>query len=373
MMTAFLCLSSLSASAGQEEPPCRSAAASLAAGQLERALAEYQTCAAEAPSFSGFKGLAESYSRLGRYKEAVDEFHRALALNPGDSGASTELGQALIETGRYEDAVHALARAVVLEAGNNRARNLLAMALFESKQYELAAIEADEVYRREPGNVSANFILGACDLRLGLYARAVPLLKSAAARAPSPEIKATLGKAYLRVHEDALALDEFRAVERLSPDVPGLYSEIGAACAELGQKDLALKAYERALEINPNDVAANYYLARLYWVEGNYAASGDYLAKARQTAPEDPLVQLLMAEVSIHGQDYAQARHLLEKVVRELPANIRAHVLLSQVYFRLQQTEEAKREEAIAKALEESAEKQREQTMRTPPEMPPSP
>ena len=163
---------------------------------------------------------------------------------------------------------------------------------------------------------------------------------------------------------DALALDEFRAVEQLSPEVPGLFSEIGAAYAGLGQKTLALKAYERALDIDPNDVAANYYLARLNWVEGNYTVSGDYLAKARQAAPEDPLVQLLSAEVSIHTQDYAQARPLLEKVVRELPENIRAHVLLSQVYIHLQQVDEAKREEAIAKALQESAEKQREQTMR---------
>ena len=366
VMAGFLCLFSRSASPGQKEPACSSAADSLAAGQLERALAGYQTCATEAPSLSGFRGLAETYSRLGRYVEAVDTFHRALALNPDDSDANSELGQALIMTGRYEDAIHALGRSVVLEPGNNRARDLLAMALFESKQYELAGIEAAEVRRREPGNVSAAFILGACDLRLGLYASAIPLLKSSAAAAPSPEIKATLGKAYLRVHEDALALDEFRAVEQLSPEVPGLFSEIGAAYAGLGQKTLALKAYERALDIDPNDVAANYYLARLNWVEGNYAVSGDYLAKARQSAPEDPLVQLLSAEVSIHTQDYAQARPLLEKVVRELPENIRAHVLLSQVYIHLQQVDEAKREEAIAKALQESAEKQREQTMQTP-------
>ena len=365
-MAAFLCLFSRSASPGQKEPACSSAADSLAAGQLERALAGYQTCTTEAPSLSGFRGLAETYSRLGRYVEAVDTFHRALALNPDDSDANSELGQALIMTGRYEDAIHALGRSVVLEPGNNRARDLLAMALFESKQYELAGIEAAEVRRREPGNVSAAFILGACDLRLGLYASAIPLLKSAAAAAPSPEIKATLGKAYLRVHEDALALDEFRAVEQLSPEVPGLFSEIGAAYAGLGQKTLALKAYERALDIDPNDVAANYYLARLNWVEGNYAVSGDYLAKARQSAPEDPLVQLLSAEVSIHTQDYARARPLLEKVIRELPENIRAHVLLSQVYIHLQQVDEAKREEAIAKALQESAEKQREQTMQTP-------
>ena len=88
--------------------------------------------------------------------------------------------------------------------------------------------------------------------------------------------------------------------------------------------------------------------------------------EARQAAPEDPLVQLLSAEVSIHTQDYARARPLLEKVIRELPENIRAHVLLSQVYIHLQQVDEAKREEAIAKALQESAEKQREQTMQTP-------
>jgi len=128
---------------------------------------------------------------------------------------------------------------------------------------------------------------------------------------------------------------------------------------------LALQAYENALETDPSDFAANFGLARLNWVEGHYDAAQVYLTKARQAAPDDPEVQLLMAEVSIHSQDFAHGKPLLENVVRALPENIRAHVLLSQVYFHLERLEEAKREEGIARALRETEEKQREKALGT--------
>ncbi len=152
----------------------------------------------------------------------------------------------------------------------------------------------------------------------------------------------------------------------MDPQIHGLYSEIGAAYADLGQKDLALESYEKALEADPNDFTANFGLARLNWMEGHYDAAHLYLTKARQTAPDDPEVLLLSGEVLIHSQDYAGAKPLLENVVRVLPANIRAHVLLSQVYLHLGQTDEAKREEGIASALRESEEKQREKTLSAP-------
>jgi tetratricopeptide (TPR) repeat protein len=362
----LLCFALRLASAGEEEPPCRSAAVSFAAGRAEQALGLYQSCLAAAPSFVAFKGLAETYLFLGHSEEAINNFRFALAINPGDSDTAAGLGRALMKLGRTEEAAHALERAVIIEPDNLRARTLLAMALFELKQYELAAIAAEEVRRREPSNVTAAFILGASDVRLRLYARAVPLLERAAVAAPSAEIRTTLGKAYLGIHKGALALREFRAAEKMQPQIPGLYSEIGAAYADLGDSDSALKAYEKALESDPNDFAANFGLARLNWTEGRYEAAETYLTKARQGAPDGPEVQLLSAEVSIHSQDYERARPLLENVVRALPDNLRAHVLLSQVYLHLKQVDEAKREEGIANALRETEEKQREKAIGRP-------
>jgi tetratricopeptide (TPR) repeat protein len=333
---------------------------SLAAGRAEEALRAYQSCVAAAPSAAAFKGLAETYLFLGHNEEAVHDFRLATTIDPEDSDAATGLGQGLMKLGRYEEAAHALERAIVVQSDNLRARNLLAMALFELKQYELAAIEAGEVRRLDPGNVSAAFVLGASEVRLRLYARAVPLLERAAAAAPSAEIRTTLGKAYLGVHKGALALGQFRAVEKMDAQIPGLYSEIGAAYADLGDKDSALQTYQKALEADPNDFAASFGLARLNWAEGHYEEAEEYLTKARQGAPDDPEVQLLSGEVSIHSQDYARARPLLENVVRALPNNIRAHVLLSQVYFHLKQTDDAKREESIVNNLRETEEKRRE-------------
>lgn len=356
----FVCLGLRPVAAQETEPPCRAAAAALAAGRAEEALALYPSCVAAAPSFRGFKGLAESQFILGHYEEAVHNFHLAMAMNPEDPDTAAGLGQALMKLARYEEAAHQLERAVVFAPENLRARTLLAMALFELKQYELAAIEAEQVLRRDPTNISAAFILGASDVRLRLYARAVPLLehvRQLTDAAPSAEIRATLGKAHLGVHQGARALGEFRAAEKMEPQMPGLYSEIGAAYAELGDRDSALEAYEKALQADANDFAANFGLARLDWVAGHYDAARAYLAKSSQAAPDDPEVQLLSAELSVHDRDYAHAKPLLENVVRALPDNIHAHVLLSQVYFHLGQMDEAKQEEGIAGALRKAAEK----------------
>ncbi len=353
----------LSATGQQEVSPCQSAANFLAGGRLQEALEQYGACVKEAPHLNDVMGLAETCFRLGRYAEAIDAYQRAAALKPDDPDIYTQLGLVFIKAHRYQDAVPKLGRAVILQPGNHPARNLLAMALFQLKEYELAAIEAGQVRKAEPSNISATFILGSSYLQMRLYKHAIPLLKAALAATGSPEIRTTLGKAYLGNHEDTLALHEFAAVERVNPQIPGLYSEIGAAYADLGQKEPALKAYQKALEIDADDFGANYYLARMSWVQGDYEAAAKYLAQASRVSPDDPLVQLQSAELAAHDQDYAEAERLLQKVAQQLPDEIRAHVLLSQVYLRLQKVDESQKEQAIANALQKIAAARREKAL----------
>lgn len=334
-------------------PVCPSGARLLAQGHLQQARARYEACVGSSPTAADLRGLAKVYSRLADYPKAILAYREAIALDSGNPNAYLKLGVVLIKAQRYGDAVPELGRAMLLNPGDAHTRLLLAMCLFHLKEYELAAIEADRARAGFRENPSADFILGSCYLNMGFYGRAVPLLREALKAGGSAEIRIVLGEAYLDLHQSRLALREFRQAGEAHPGLPGLDSDIAAAYLTLGNRQMALSYYRKALGEAPNDFAANYYMARRNRLRGRFTKAAGYLARAERAAPGDPQVLFEAAELAAHEGDNAKAEHLLRKVLEESPDDIPARILLSQVYFRSGQTAQAKREQAMVTAFQQ--------------------
>jgi tetratricopeptide (TPR) repeat protein len=64
----------------------------------------------------------------------------------------------------------------------------------------------------------------------------------------------------------------------------------GLALTAQGDEDEAIRAYERALEANPDHVAARVQLALLYAQGERYDQATEALQRAADTAPDDPRV-----------------------------------------------------------------------------------
>ena len=71
--------------------------------------------------------LGNAFVARGRFEEAIDQFQRALQIDPNDADATYNLGNALAQQGSFEEAAKQLQNALQINPGN-------AMAAYELGQ-----------------------------------------------------------------------------------------------------------------------------------------------------------------------------------------------------------------------------------------------
>ena len=91
-----------------------------AADELQQVIDRYHDLLRQAPNDLGLLiNLAWSYERAGQYPEAIQQFRRALELNPQDYNAHYGLGLALMGNGQAQQALAEMLRARDLVADSN--------------------------------------------------------------------------------------------------------------------------------------------------------------------------------------------------------------------------------------------------------------
>ena len=105
------------------------------------------------PEVGQLKFLLEAGQFLaskGRFEEACDLFHGAIALSPKRAIGYTLLGDAYMNWEKFDDAVKTHQKAVELDSENNFARVHLAQALLFKKQKDKAMAELKTVVDKDP-------------------------------------------------------------------------------------------------------------------------------------------------------------------------------------------------------------------------------
>ena len=174
--------------------------------------------------------LGSSYAQAGRYLDALPQLEAALALDPRNAIAESQLGGTYQALGRISEAIPHFERSARLAPRDERAQINLADALQHSGN--TAAAEA-------------------------AYKRAVAINNdSFEAHVKLADLLATAGRL-----KDALP--HLRRLVDLLPDSADTHSDLGGALAVLGLRDEALRHINRALELDPNHAGAKQNLALL--------------------------------------------------------------------------------------------------------------
>lgn len=101
-----------------------------------------------------------------------------------------------------------------------------------------------------------------------------------------------------------------------------------------GNIDGAAEIYKQCLSIDPNNDAAMYELAKIYFGMSNREEALAYSANAVQVDPDNKWYQLLYAEVLAINDKYDQAATIYQRLLQKYPNNYDYYFDLSYMYMR---------------------------------------
>lgn len=234
----------------------------LAAGDFAGALERYERVLAADPNFSSalyYKGVA--LNALRRYEEALACFEALIAEDPRDAGALECKGAALNGLARHEESLKFYKKALELEPAN--ARSLIAAAglCLRLCNYKDAIAYADRALEVNESEKRAWQIKGLALMEQG-HISSVP-------------------------HKFQEALKCFERALQLSPDDPSILKDKARALTATEAHYRAAECYLKALKLLPGDIDSIGELAKAYRKLNMFEASLKYY-KMLMEASRDP-------------------------------------------------------------------------------------
>ena len=172
---------------------------------------------ADASNFEAYGLLAQLFVSQKRLGEALAEYDRLTARQPGLSGPPTLAGMILLAQGKEEEA---------------------------RKRFE-GVVEQDPRAAVASNNLA--FMYASRGQQLD---RALQLAQAAKAELPDhPDVNDTLAYVYIKKQLGALAIPLLRLALEKRPDDPSFHYHLGLAYSQAGDKAAARKALEEALKL----------------------------------------------------------------------------------------------------------------------------
>lgn len=301
--------------------------------------------------------LLEAYRQLGDYQAAIADLRAWIEIQPSEAALYYQLGL-LLSTQEPEAALAPLTHAAELDPSYvPRAQKLvnhlrtgllsddLAYVLFEAgralgalDEWELAAEAFTQAIHKRPDFADAWAFLGEARQHLQPKGEAVSAL-SALEKALSLEARSLTANTLMALYwqrqgQYARALDYLRTAATLYPKDPAIQAEMGRTLALQGDLEAAYEAYQKALELAPQD-ATYYRLLALFSLEHEYHVRQIALPAARQAAilaPNDPQSLDTLGQVLLLLGDLTSAQRFFFHALEVQPDFAAAYLHLGLVY-----------------------------------------
>jgi predicted Zn-dependent protease len=374
----------------------------MAAGRFDEAASLYGAVVEALPNEPGMRmNLGMALSMAGKLKEAVPQLQAALKLRPDLAPASLFLGAAYMELGQPAQAVPPLQKFVAAEPGHREGRQMLAGALLSLERWDKAAREYLSLSEQDPADPVSCYGLGRSYEGLsreafarlqaqapdsyfvlllvaqGLVAQerdtsAFPLLREAIAKKPGlAEAHEALAQIYeRRGHPEWAAVERDRASQLPPPDCrtpsslecdfrAARYRKLLDAARLLGTAEgrywtsraageLARETFAR-LEALPPSAEATLVRVDTLRAQRRYLESKEELRKAASRWPDDLRIRREQATLAFIAHEYAEARLLLEELLKHEPDSAELNLLLGESW--LDSKEPAKAIPCLEKAV----------------------
>ncbi len=276
-------------------------------GNLDQAGDGFASIVKDAPQFAeAYLNLGLVREEQGRHADAIVSLRKALELKPRLRAASLFLGIAEFRSNRLDDAIASLRKETAGYPKDANAWMWLGVVELENGDGEAAADALDKAAKLAPDNVDILYHRGRAHLFVSneSYAR---MFKADPKSWRIPELLAEANASADR-HIDAIA--EYAAAIKLAPNEPRLHEQLGTEYRLTGKMEEAQQAYLKELEIDPQNMTAQYKLGVLVLEMGDPARGKSLIEGALRVRPDlqNSDYNLGRAEMQL-GNDEAAAAH----------------------------------------------------------------
>jgi serine/threonine-protein kinase len=275
-------------------------------------------------------GLASAYICLGRvfvgtgnYKNALQQYRRAVELEPASDTAQGGLAHTYEHLDRMEDAEKTYKQAIAMRPNYWATYNWLGLFYQRHARYEDARAMYSQVVSLAPDSFTGYSNLGGVCVLQGRYAEAIPLLKQSLGIRPTADASSNLATAYFQMRSYPEAAVQFEEAVKLDENDYQMWGNLGDAYYwSPRMRSKALNAYgkaialgEQKLRVNPRDSEVLSYLAMYHAMRLERKPALENLDSALRLNPKSPDLLLTAGIVYQQLGDTPRALDAVEKAI----------------------------------------------------------
>src|SRR5579875_2110851 len=322
----------------------------------------YHKAIALDPNWAGFhNNLAASYLHAGKTTEAIAEFQKALRLDPQNHLAGLNLADYYLNRSDYARSLRYFRQAGADHSQDPAVLFGLAKAYFGARQPQSGLEIAEKLSRLAGADSKVHFSIGLLLAENGRYGEAIRELQAIPPGERDFAVYQNLGLVYVKSGKASEAEGAFEEAMRLNPASPepywglgqiffsthrleqGIYwlsqahqrapqrpditfalaealiQAVGDLYTEEHKDELAKRAYERSLEIDPHHLGSRLGLAKLYDRLGKNAQAQEEYEAILKRAPGNAEANLGLGRLALQSGKFNEAVTTLERALRSDP------------------------------------------------------
>jgi tetratricopeptide (TPR) repeat protein len=246
---------------------------------FDRAVADYSQVIQLHPDAVAYHNRANAYLAQAKVGAAINDFTKAIELDPDEAQYYFNRGNAFLFLGEKERIIEDMRQTIALQPNNWKAHHTLAGIYADTGQYDLAIRHYGETIGLRPELSDAYAGRGRAYSEMGMVDQAIADLSTAIKLNPTPiQPYFDRGIAYAQKEEYNLAISDFTQAISLLTEEPAsfeydedegftfifgdslkefdVYYNRGLAYIHVGRLDEAIADFDRVIELKPDHVEA---------------------------------------------------------------------------------------------------------------------
>jgi tetratricopeptide (TPR) repeat protein len=271
----------------------------------------------------------------GQADQAIEEFKKALGLDPDNSLIYSEMAQTYFRHNRVREASDTANKAIAIDPDNIEAHKLLSTVHLQAigrasaqqppsmETVNGAIHEFEEIVRIDPTERQSFLMLGRLYQIKGDVRKATEIYKKFLGVEPGSEEGVT---ALARLHIDAgnhkEAADLLERFLKEQPESEAALQTLGDLYSEMEEHAKAAEVYKRASELNPGDIEIKKAEAQALFLSDQIDEAAKRYEDIVKAEPEDGLALLRLGQIYRRQMRYAVARKMFQQAAQSFPESV---------------------------------------------------